>query len=420
MPAKLVDSFKKEIAMKSLNNNYPWTKRLVLGILISTVVLLSNTTNPNSDLNEVKTVVIDAGHGGKDSGNLGTKTKTRTEKDISLDVALQVGDYIEKNFPDVNVIYTRKADKFLELSERVKIANDAQADLFISVHCNAASPKASGTETFVMGMHKSEASLRTAIRENQSIYLEDNYEERYLGFNPKDPDTYIKLSMRQNVFLNQSLSLSKKIQDQFRERVNRKDRGVKQAGYYVISYTTMPSVLVELGFLTNKEEENFLHSKKGQDHMASAIYRAFKSYKAEIEGVILESETTINSEPSLVSENSKESSKESSKQEKNKSKKKLKSPTNETLSNLKGVNYRVQIVTSSSKLELIPENFNGLTQVDEYISNGLFKYTTGICREYKEAKKLQTQIRELGYAGAFIVAFNGSEKIDLKTAIGLE
>ncbi len=420
MPAKLVESFKKEIAMKSLNNNSQWTKRLVLGILISGVVLLSNTSNPNSDLNQVKTVVIDAGHGGKDSGNLGTKTKKKTEKDISLDVALQVGKYIEQNFPDVKVIYTRKVDKFLELSERVKMANEAQADLFISVHCNAATPAAYGTETFVMGMHKSEASLRTAIRENESIYLEDNYEERYKGFNPKNPDTYIMLSRRQNVFLNQSLSLSKKIQDQFRERVNRRDRGVKQAGYYVISYTTMPSVLVELGFLTNKQEENFLHSKNGQDYMASAIYRAFKAYKSEIEGVALQEEPIVipevKPEPEVVTEKTEESSK----QEKNKKKKGLKKPNNESLRAIKGVNYRVQIVTSSSKIDLKPENFNGLTQVDEYISNGLFKYTTGVSRKYDEAKKLQSDIRELGYPGAFIVAFNGSEKIDLKTAIGLE
>jgi len=327
-----------------------------------------------------------------------------------------LGTYIEKNYPDVKVIYTRKVDKFLELHERVKIANEAQADLFISVHCNAASPKAYGTETFVMGMHKSEASLKTAIRENQSIYLEDNYEERYKGFNPKDPDTYIKLAMRNNVFLNHSLSLSKKIQDQFRERVNRRDRGVKQAGYYVISYTTMPSVLVELGFLTNMEEENFLHSKKGQDYMASAIYRAFKSYKSEIEGVALEEESVLTPEPEIT----KEISEESSTQESNKKDPEVKAPNNESLSSIKGVNYRVQIVTSSNKVELKPENFNGLTQVDEYISNGLFKYTTGVSRKYEEAKKLQSQIRELGYAGAFIVAFNGSEKIDLKTAIGLE
>lgn len=416
MPAKLVESLKKEIAMKSLNNNPRWTKRLVLGILASAVVLLSNTSNPNSDLNQVNTVVIDAGHGGKDAGNLGTKTKKRTEKDISLDVALQVGSYIEQNFPNVNVIYTRKTDKFLELHERVKIANDAKADLFISVHCNAASPKAYGTETFVMGMHKSEASLKTAIRENESIYMEDNYEEKYKGFNPKDPDTYIKLSMRQNVFLNQSLSLSKKIQDQFRERVNRRDRGVKQAGYYVISYTTMPSVLVELGFLTNKEEENFLHSKKGQEYMSSAIYRAFKSYKAEIEGVVLEEEIIPEPEPEIVEEKTEESSK----QKKNKKKKGVKNAKNESLKGIKGINYRVQIVTSSTQIDLSSENFNGLTQVDEYISNGLFKYTTGMSRNYEEAKKLQAEIRELGYAGAFIVAFNGNEKIDLKTAISLQ
>ena len=337
-------------------------------------------------------------------------------------MALLLGKYIEENIEGVEIIYTRKTDKFLELHERVKIANDAKADLFISVHCNAASPSAYGTETFVMGMHKSEASLKTAIRENKSIYLEDNYEEKYKGFNPEDPDTYIKLSLRQDVFLHQSLTLSKKVQDQFREKVNRRDRGVKQAGYYVISYTTMPSVLIELGFLTNKEEEEFLHSKKGQEYMASAIYRAFKSYKNEIEGISVETEE--NSAPDLsekteVSKTETTEDAESSEQEKNKEKLAKKTPKNQSLKGIKGVNYRIQIVTSSTQVNTSPENFKGLTQVDEYISNGLFKYTTGICRNY-EAKKLQSEIREVGFPGAFIVAFNANEKIDLKTALGLE
>ena len=396
--------------MSAFLNNSHWSKRIVLGILASVVILMSYTSSPYSEGNSVTVVVIDAGHGGKDSGNLGTKTKKKTEKDISLDVALQLGKFIEDNHKDVQVIYTRNTDKFLELRERVSIANKAQADLFISVHCNAASPAAYGTETFVMGMHKSEASLQTAIRENQSIFLEDNYEENYKGFDPKDPDTYIKLSMRQNVFLNQSLNLSKKIQDQFRERVKRRDRGVKQAGYYVISYTTMPSCLVELGFLTNKTEENFLHSDKGQDYMASALYRAFRDYKSEIEGVTFSKEI-IKTEP--IKEPTVETVLETSKEKKRKSK-------NIGIKGDTGLNYRIQLSTNSQPVEIKPENFKGLKEVDEYISNGLYKYTTGRCTNYEMAKVLQAEIRSLGYEGAFIIAFNGNERLDLRKAIGME
>ena len=410
MPAKLYKQDLNILVMSAFLNNSHWSKRIVLGILASVVLLMSYTSSPYSAGNSVTVVVIDAGHGGKDSGNLGTKTKKKTEKDISLDVALQLGKFIEDNHKDVQVIYTRNTDKFLELRERVSIANKAQADLFISVHCNAASPAAYGTETFVMGMHKSEASLQTAIRENQSIFLEENYEENYKGFDPKDPDTYIKLSMRQNVFLNQSLNLSKKIQDQFRERVKRRDRGVKQAGYYVISYTTMPSCLVELGFLTNKEEENFLHSDKGQDYMASALYRAFRDYKSEIEGVTFSKEI-IQTEP--IKEPTVETVLETSKEKKRKSK-------NTSIKGDTGLNYRIQLSTNSQPVEIKPENFKGLKEVDEYISNGLYKYTTGRCSNYNMAKVLQAEIRSLGYEGAFIIAFNGNERLDLRKAIGME
>ena len=403
--------------MSAFLNNSHWSKRIVLGILASAVILMSYTSSPYSSGNAVKVVVIDAGHGGKDSGNLGTKTRKKTEKDISLDVALQLGKFIEDNHKDVQVIYTRSTDTFLELRERVSIANRAQADLFISVHCNAASPAAYGTETFVMGMHKSEASLQTAIRENQSIFLEDNYEENYKGFDPKDPDTYIKLSMRQNVFLNQSLNLSKKIQDQFRERVKRRDRGVKQAGYYVISYTTMPSCLVELGFLTNKEEENFLHSTNGQDYMASALYRAFREYKSEIEGVTFSQEIVKLKPKTEVIATTVETVLETSKETKKEKKEKAKNTGKEEI---KGLNYRIQFSTNSQPVEIKPENFKGLTEVDEYISNGLYKYTTGRFSNYEIAKMLQAEIRDLGYEDAFIIAFNGNKRLDLREALGME
>ena len=247
---------------------------LVLGVLLMSYSL------PSTIAEKKYTVVIDPGHGGSDPGNLGTGRLLRTEKDISLDVALIVGEYIRIHYPEVRIVYTRKTDVFPTLARRVQIANEALADLFISIHCNANDNKAaSGAETFVMGLHKSEESLKTAMRENASIYLEKDHEKNYKGFDPKNPDTYIILNMRENAFLDKSINLAKNVQDQFRTRVGRKDRGVKQAGYYVISFTNMPSILVELGFLTNAEEEDFLHSDEGKTYMASAIYRAFRDFK---------------------------------------------------------------------------------------------------------------------------------------------
>jgi len=249
-------------------------KRVAALFLVLGVILMSYTL-PSTVAEKTFTVVIDPGHGGTDPGNLGTGRLLKTEKDVSLDVALIVGEYIRIHYPDVKIVYTRKTDVFPTLARRVQIANESLADLFISIHCNANDNKAaSGAETFVMGLHKSEESLKTAMRENASIYLEKDHEKNYKGFDPKSPDTYIILSMRENAFLDKSINLAKNVQDQFRTRVGRKDRGVKQAGYYVISFTNMPSILVELGFLTNADEEDFLHSDEGKTYMASAIYRA--------------------------------------------------------------------------------------------------------------------------------------------------
>jgi len=272
-----------------MNNNHsnvyhsgmsPRRRKRVAALFLVLGVLLMSYSLPSTVAEKKYTVVIDPGHGGSDPGNLGTGRLLRTEKDISLDVSLIVGEYIRINYPEVRIVYTRKTDVFPTLARRVQIANESLADLFISIHCNANDNKAaSGAETFVMGLHKSEESLKTAMRENASIYLEKDHEKNYKGFDPKNPDTYIILSMRENAFLDKSINLAKNVQDQFKTRVGRKDRGVKQAGYYVISFTNMPSILVELGFLTNPDEEDFLHSDEGKTYMASAIYRAFRDFK---------------------------------------------------------------------------------------------------------------------------------------------
>jgi len=232
----------------------------------------------------MKTVVIDAGHGGKDPGNLGTGRYKAREKDISLDVALRVGGYIKKEFSQIKVIYTRSTDVFIGLNERADIANKAKADLFISIHCNAFTKLSShGVETYALGLHRNKENLQVAMKENSSITMEDDYKTKYEGFDPNSAESIIALTIMQSAFLQQSLSLSSYIQKQFRERVGRTDRGVKQAGFLVLRKTTMPSVLVELGFLTNEEEEDFLNSENGKAYMSSAIFRGFKEYKEGVE-----------------------------------------------------------------------------------------------------------------------------------------
>lgn len=226
-------------------------------------------------------VVIDAGHGGKDPGAVVGKTK---EKNINLSVALKTGRYISKNIKDVKVIYTREDDTFLGLDERAEVANRNKADLFISIHSNAMTDKRfSGAETYVLGHTMDEANLQVAMKENSVITFEKDYETKYKGFDPNSVESYIIFSLMQNTYLRQSTEFATLIQNQFRERVGRKDRGVRQAGFQVLWMTTMPSVLVELGFITNAEEERFLVSEQGQDYLASAIFRAFRDYKQIID-----------------------------------------------------------------------------------------------------------------------------------------
>ena len=368
-----------------------------LGAWVALTLTLSAFSMPQSgvDPNKLDVVVLDAGHGGKDPGNLGTGRYKTTEKHVSLNVVKLVGKYISEAFPDVKVIYTREDDRFIELRERCEIANRNKADLFISVHCNANDNHAPhGSETYVMGLHKTEANMRVAQKENQSILLEDGHGLKYDGYDPNDPESIIGLSLRQNAYLDHSLLYSALVQKQFKERVGRPDRGVKQAGFLVISYTTMPAVLIELGFLTNETEEDFLQTEKGQDYMASAIFRAFKEYKATLEGVDVSvganaatPESTFVSMPEVVVAD--------------------------------GVRFKVQVVTSSKHIDPSPKNFNGLEGVEEMKGAGLFKYTVGNEESLEKARAVQKICREKGFEGAFIVAFRNGERIDLQEAVKL-
>jgi N-acetylmuramoyl-L-alanine amidase len=232
--------------------------------------------------NQIRTVVLDAGHGGKDPGTHGRYAK---EKSLNLKLVLELGRKIKEEMPEVRVIYTRTTDRFIELAERSAIANRNRADLFISIHCNANpySKAVHGTETFTMGLHKTEGNLDVAKRENGVILKEANYQETYKGFNPNSPLAYIMLSNYQHAFLGSSINFAEKIERSFRRHADRKSNGVKQAGFIVLWRTTMPSVLVEAGYLTNAGEEDFLASEDGQERIAGAIYRAFEQYKREME-----------------------------------------------------------------------------------------------------------------------------------------
>ncbi|MCW5912518.1 MAG: N-acetylmuramoyl-L-alanine amidase [Cyclobacteriaceae bacterium] len=232
---------------------------------------------------KVRTVVIDAGHGGKDPGTVG---KIAREKDVVLKIALKTGKYIEENIPGVNVLYTRKTDKYVDFQARADVANKNKADLFMSIHANSiVGANAYGTETFVMGLHKDNSNFEVAKRENSVILMDENYKEKYEGFDPNSPESYILFSLNQSAYQENSLRFAQKVEDQFKNRVGRHSRGVKQAGFLVLWMTTTPSVLIETGFLSHTKEEVFLASDNGQDLIASGIYRAFKDYKTDIESI---------------------------------------------------------------------------------------------------------------------------------------
>jgi N-acetylmuramoyl-L-alanine amidase len=336
----------------------------------------------------IKVIVIDAGHGGKDGGCVGTSPII--EKNIALSIALKAGKYIEENIKDVKVIYTRDTDVFIELHERARIANRNKADLFISIHVNAfTTSNPYGTGTYVMGLAKTEANMRAAMRENEAILLEDNYKEKYENFDPNSPESYIAMSLQQSAFINQSLEFAAGVQDQFRDRVGRFDRGVKQAPFLVLHQTTMPSVLIETGFITNPEEQKFLISEIGQDFLASAIYRAFKQYKTDIDSKLKASFEMAD---------------------------RIKVTDNEKVKGIDGLVYKVQIATSAKKMELVAENFKGLKEVEVYEGGNLYRYTYGQAVNMEEATKLLKIARDAGFKDAFVVAFLNDERIAVKDA----
>ena len=349
------------------------------------------------------TVVIDAGHGGKDPGAISANKKIR-EKDITLKVALMVGEAIAKNHPEVKVLYTRKTDVFVGLNDRARIANRAEADLFISIHTNAAKNRsAKGAETYILGIEeeRTERNLDIAKRENGVIFLEDNHEKQYANFNPNSPESYIIFEYMQSEFVKESIHMAQYVQENLTSEANRHDRGVRQAGFLVLHATSMPSVLVELGYISNNEEASYLASSNGQKRLSQCIIKAFDNYYTDLK------------KQSTVSTPDKGTAQTTTKAKNEETVKSSAQATDE-----KHPVFKVQFLSSSTKLKQGDKAFKGLNPVEHYYDKGLYKYTYGSTTDYNEIVRLKKKVNEK-FKDAFIVAFIRNERIDTKEAIAL-
>ncbi|MEM6686071.1 MAG: N-acetylmuramoyl-L-alanine amidase [Bacteroidota bacterium] len=366
---------------------------LLLVCTTSSVVANEKATDEHSKRRKAFVVMIDPGHGGRDTGTPGTKRYRTTEKDIALDVSLALGKMLDK-LPNVQVLYTRTKDTYPTLSQRAIMTNKKKADLFISIHCNAQPGRkgtAYGSETFVLGLSKNKANLEVAKRENSVIFLEDNYEEVYEGFDPNSPESLISLILLQEEYLDQSIEIASYIQKEFKVTAKRKDRGVKQAGFWVLSKTYMPSVLVELGFLTHKKEEDFLNSKKGKKIMTTSLYNAVKKY------IELHSETLFTDDEAVVVDDTV-----------------IEDTKEDTASRIiKGVTFKVQLSASSKKIATKPYNFNGLDQISRHKSGGIFRYFYGETSDYELIKRMKDKAKNKGFGDCYVVAFKKGKKVPL-------
>ncbi|WP_394352747.1 N-acetylmuramoyl-L-alanine amidase family protein [Saonia flava] len=399
------------------------------------LVLLSMSFSKNSVDEQLSSekfvVVLDAGHGGHDPGNLGNGY---LEKNIALNIVLQVGAILEKN-PNIEVIYTRKDDTFVDLYVRGEIANKANADLFVSVHCDSHSSDAHGAGTFVLGLHVNKQNFDIAKKENSVIYLEDNYESRYAAYDINSPESVIGLTIMQEEFLDQSIALAKMMQDNFTEKLKRKDRKVKQAGFIVLHQTVMPSVLVETGFLTNKSEGSYLDSKNGQKEMGNAIANAIIKYKGDFKTdlgavstpVVDEEKPTIGESKvdEIIVERTpdKEVVKEMPKVIEDTPKVIEKTVENtpiieeKTVKSVENIVYKVQLLASSKDLPLNPENFGGLNKLTKEPFNSLYRYMYGETNSYLQAKLLKSNADAKGYTTSYIVAYKDGNRIPLDDAL---
>jgi len=345
-------------------------------------------------------VVIDPGHGGQDAGAM---YKNIREKDIVLQIGLKLGNYIRQNMPDTKVIFTRNKDIFIPLHQRAGIANSSKADLFISIHANFCGyPSISGTETFVLGLHRSEENLEVAKKENSVILMEEDYSARYEGFDPNSPESYIMFEMVQDEYLDQSITMASFVQAQFKSVALRRDRGVKQAGFLVLRRTSMPGILIETGFISNHAEAQYLNSEGGQAYLASAIFQAFKKYKSAIE---------TKSDFKLVAQKNIQENMDSVIDETM-----LRKKTTPEKPAEKDIYFSVQLAAVSSKIDPSPSNFKGLHDVYLREQNGMYKYMYGKERSYDEIKRRRREAQKK-FPQAFIVAFKNGNQIPVKNVL---
>jgi len=391
--AKLIK--KRELKMSTgLNNGKHYTINIykLLLIFILSCLMLFETNALSSETEKKWVIVIDAGHGGKDPGAVG---KFSYEKDIVLAVALKTGEMIKKNIKNVKVIYTRENNTFVELGERADIANRNKADLFISIHANGnPSSNARGTETYIMGLSKDEANLQVAMKENEVILLEKDYTTKYEGFDPKSPESYIIFTLMQNVFREQSTYLASLIQNQYKERVNRADRGVQEAGFYVLFMTTMPSVLTEIGFITNPAEEKYINSSEGQEYLSSAIFRACRDYINDVNsrsGLSMAEDTVPQQDEKAA-------------------------PMVPAKESTVLIEFKVQVASSATKKEISPRNFRGLTDISELAAPDRYRYTSGSFTNYTEAADHRKKLETI-YPDAFVVAVKDNKLVPLQQAM---
>ena len=345
-------------------------------------------------------VVIDAGHGGHDPGAIGKFSK---EKNINLSVALRLGGLIQEQCPDTRVIYTRNKDVFIPLARRAEIANEAKADLFISIHTNSigGNKNVQGASTWTLGLAKSEANLEVAKRENAVILYEDDYKTRYAGFNPNSEESYIIFEFMQDKYMSQSVHLASLVQKEFRQTGKRIDRGVHQAGFLVLKASAMPSILVELGFISNPTEERYLNSEAGKKALANSIFRAFQTYKEEQE---LRLNGNKPEQPSAATPGQSSTAKPANK------------PAKTRPAAKQPPVFKVQILTSSKALSTNDKRFKGLKGIESYREDGLYKYTYGASTDYNEILRIRKNVARK-MKDAFIIAFRNGKKIDTTAAI---
>ena len=338
---------------------------------------ITNFIFSQQNLNSQFTVVVDAGHGGKDPGNTGNGY---LEKNIALSIALKLGKKLEDN--GVNVVYTRKSDVFVNLFERANIANRSNAQLFISIHCDSHTSQAYGAGTFVLGLHANQRNFEVAKKENSVIFFEEDYINKYEGFDPNNPESVIGLTLMQEEYLDQSIVAASYIQNSFVNRLKRRNRTVKQAGFIVLKYTYMPSVLVETGFLTNKKEGAYLNSKKGQKEMASSIANGITRYKSIYKDDFI---------GPIESNNS-----------------------NSVSDLIKDEYYlKIQIASSKKRIPLKSYNFNGLKNLTRNLRDGYYRYYFERTANYSEAKSFLKKAKKNGFKDAIIVAFKNDDKISI-------